>query len=233
MFDIADYIVWFGHDHGDSITTLKLQKLCYYTEALYLAMYDEPFTGAQFEAYTHGPVFKEIHKKYSEYQWEPIVKDIKKPFLPFEAEEHLKDILDTYFQHNCFVLESFIRGEDPFRNARKGLQITEMLSRPISAQHMQEYYKKHILDEPCVKKPRNNFPLDSRIKKVCFFGSSMSCKLMDDREIIIPLRWLPKLEKIDCAARRNYRIEDGGNGVYWPEIKLSLYPEELLEPSAD
>jgi uncharacterized phage-associated protein len=33
---IADYLIWFCHEHGDYMTNLKLQKLLYYAQGWFL-----------------------------------------------------------------------------------------------------------------------------------------------------------------------------------------------------
>lgn len=45
-------------------TLTKLQKLCYYSDAWYLAQTDDELFENHFEAWVHGPVDPEWYKKY-------------------------------------------------------------------------------------------------------------------------------------------------------------------------
>ncbi len=52
---IADYVIYFYHEHGDCITNLKLQKLVYYIQAWYLALNkNTPLFNEDFQAWVHG-----------------------------------------------------------------------------------------------------------------------------------------------------------------------------------
>ena len=51
---VAQNIIGFSHEHGDPISNLKLQKLLYYAQAWYLALYDVPLFDDPIEAWVHG-----------------------------------------------------------------------------------------------------------------------------------------------------------------------------------
>ena len=41
-FDIANYFIALANETGSYLSNLKLQKLVYYAQAWYLALYDKP-----------------------------------------------------------------------------------------------------------------------------------------------------------------------------------------------
>jgi uncharacterized phage-associated protein len=47
---VADYFLWSARECGDLLTNLRLQKLVYYAQAWFLALYDEPLFDGEFEA---------------------------------------------------------------------------------------------------------------------------------------------------------------------------------------
>ena len=56
VFDTAKYIL---EQKGDMFT-MKLQKLCYYSQAWGLVWDDEPLFDEDFEAWVNGPVCPEL-----------------------------------------------------------------------------------------------------------------------------------------------------------------------------
>jgi uncharacterized phage-associated protein len=62
--DVAWYFVQKGG--GDpSITQLKLQKLCYYAQGFYLAVFGEPLFSESIEAWDYGPLVVELRQIHS------------------------------------------------------------------------------------------------------------------------------------------------------------------------
>ena len=53
-------------ESGSTITPLKLQKILYYAQGYYLAMYDEALFPEDFQAWAHGPANEQIYEKYKE-----------------------------------------------------------------------------------------------------------------------------------------------------------------------
>ena len=62
IFDLAEAFLSIS-----SMTHKKLQKLCYYAKAWYLALYDENIVSEPFEAWVHGAVQPELYQKYKSY----------------------------------------------------------------------------------------------------------------------------------------------------------------------
>ena len=59
MFTIFDIANWFLSKEG--MTHKKLQKLCYYAQAWYLALYKNKLIDGYFEAWVHGPVNSSLY----------------------------------------------------------------------------------------------------------------------------------------------------------------------------
>lgn len=62
--DVADYFIWLANDSGSFISNLKLQKLVYYAQAWYLAIYGQSLFDEDFEAWVHGPIIPSLYQKY-------------------------------------------------------------------------------------------------------------------------------------------------------------------------
>jgi uncharacterized phage-associated protein len=57
IFDVAKYIL---HSIGGEISTMVLQKLCYYSQAWHLAWYGIPLFPEDFKKWDNGPVCTEL-----------------------------------------------------------------------------------------------------------------------------------------------------------------------------
>jgi uncharacterized phage-associated protein len=64
--DVAQYFLSLAHTKGGSepITNLKLQKLLYYAQGFYIALYDRPLFSDDLEAWTYGPVVPDVYHQY-------------------------------------------------------------------------------------------------------------------------------------------------------------------------
>lgn len=64
IFDLAKAFLYIS-----SMTNKKLQKLCFYAKAWYLALYDENLISEPFEAWVHGAVQPSLYQK-SEFEYQ-------------------------------------------------------------------------------------------------------------------------------------------------------------------
>lgn len=141
IFDLANAFL-----SMESMTNKKLQKLCFYAKALYLAIYDENLVEENFEAWVHGAVNPKLYFKYKEYGFDKIPKytgnisDIPEEILSFA-----KEIFDAYGHLNGNELEALNHTEAPWLSARKGLRPWQSCSNIISEIDMKNYYRKQII----------------------------------------------------------------------------------------
>ena len=143
--DVADYFIHTANDVGDCITNLKLQKLAYYSEAWYLALFDNPLTGARFEAWVHGPVCPALYRRFSGNGSTPI-PDVDAPALEAGVEAHLNEVLDVYSQFSAWDLERMTHAEEPWLSARGDLAPDVGCNRKIDPALMKEFYQKRLTE---------------------------------------------------------------------------------------
>lgn len=119
----------------------KLQKLCYYTVAWYYALYNSKlFEDDLFEAWVHGPVSPTIWVEYKDYGWQPIINSSSKPTFDDATDEFLEVVYNTYGEFSGHQLEGMTHEEDPWKEARKGLDEYEASNNPINPEIMKRYY---------------------------------------------------------------------------------------------
>ena len=130
------------------VTPLTLQKLLYYIQGNYAAIYDKPLFDAPCEAWVHGPVYRNVYNLFRDFKYNPIDDDrfvpLKERALPLtpEAKEVVDRVLDTFGMYSGKVLESITHKEDPWLDARKGFLPDETSHAEISLDAMKSYFKK-------------------------------------------------------------------------------------------
>ena len=146
---IASFYIAFTHEHGDTITNLKLQKLMYYTQARFLAVHDTPMFERDFEAWVHGPVLRPLYHDYKKFSYSPITHDeyndksmgeIWKGFSE-NVKSTIDYVIENYYIHNAFQLELLTHSEPPWQLARKGFQPYETCNVAINMESMKHFYK--------------------------------------------------------------------------------------------
>lgn len=130
------------------VTPLTLQKLLYYIQGNYAAIYDKPMFEAPCEAWVHGPVYRNVYNLFRDFKYNPIDDDrfvpLKESALPLtaEAKEVVDRVLDTFGMYSGKVLESITHKEAPWLDARRGFLPDETSHAEISLDAMKEYFKK-------------------------------------------------------------------------------------------
>ena len=136
IFDVANWFL-----AKEKMTHKKLQKLCYYAQAWSLAIGPQPISTAEFEAWVHGPVCRELYTKYKEYGFDYIPKNPPVDLFTLEEESLLESVWETYGDMSANGLEALSHSEPPWKKARLGYAPNENCSVMISHSDMAEYYR--------------------------------------------------------------------------------------------
>lgn len=140
IFDLADAFLSIS-----SMTHKKLQKLCYYAKAWYLALYDENLIVEPFEAWVHGAVQPELYQKYKPYGFEYIPRVMDTQHIPEEFLYFAREIYESYGHLDGDELERLNHTEQPWIKARGDAKPWQGCNNPISENDMKEYYRAKIL----------------------------------------------------------------------------------------
>lgn len=136
IYDLADAFLSIS-----SMTHKKLQKLCYYAKAWYLALYDENIVSEPFEAWVHGAVQPELYQKYKAYGFNYIPRIYDTNDIPEEFLSFAREIYGSYGELDGDELERINHREAPWLNARVGLKPWQNCERIISENDMKAYYR--------------------------------------------------------------------------------------------
>lgn len=117
IFDVAKYIL---NSVGGDISTMKLQKLCYYSQAWSLA-WGETLFNEDFEAWSNGPVCRElfnIHKGKFYLTGRDIPNNLLTN-LTNEEKYVINKVIETYGKYSGSQLSELIHEETPWKNTEQ------------------------------------------------------------------------------------------------------------------
>ena len=138
VFDVARYIL---HERG-RMSTWKLQKLCYYSQAWHLAWTGRELFPEDFEAWANGPVcpvlFREHKGKFEVDEGDLSRGDIAA--LTDDERETVDVVLDGYGSREPHDLRGQTHSEPPWIDARGGLPEGAKCDAVITKASMGEWY---------------------------------------------------------------------------------------------
>lgn len=127
------------------MTHKKLQKLCYYAKAWYLALYDHNLIEESFEAWVHGAVQPTLYQAYKKYGYNDIPLFTEVDELPEEFLSFAREIYGSYGHLSGDELERINHQEEPWLKARGNRRPWENCNEKISEDNMKQFYRKMML----------------------------------------------------------------------------------------
>lgn len=146
VFDVAFYIL----DKLGDMSTMKLQKLCYYAQAWSLAWDGFPLFNEEFQAWANGPVCRELYEFHrGEFLINSEKLEERKTNYKFSAaeKETLDIVISDYGSKEAFWLSELTHKERPWVETRGSLSLGESSDAIISKELMQEYYSGLVSNE--------------------------------------------------------------------------------------
>lgn len=138
IFDVAKYIL---HKYGE-MSTWKLQKLCYYSQAWQLAWAEQPMFNENFEAWRNGPVSPDLFKVHKGMFMvdESTFSFANTNNLTEDEKETIDIVLDNYADMQPYELRAQTHSEPPWKDARENLDDWENSNVIITKKAMYDYY---------------------------------------------------------------------------------------------
>lgn len=137
VYDTAKYIL----EQSGSMSTMKLQKLCYYSQAWALVWDDAPLFEEDFQAWANGPVCPELFQKTrGMFSVDASNETGGENDLTDDQKETIDCVLDYYGKHDAQWLSQLTHIEEPWIAARKGIPAGAGCDRVISKESMAMYY---------------------------------------------------------------------------------------------
>jgi len=145
IFDTAKYFL----ETLGQMTTMKLQKLCYYAQAWTLAWNETELFPEDFEAWTEGPVCQKLfqtHKGDYVINKDSLPEGDTKAFSETQLK-NLERVRKQYGNKDAKTLSDQTHSEDPWKSARIGLSENERGNIVITKDSMRLYYGNFLPDE--------------------------------------------------------------------------------------
>ena len=110
---------------ADFISNPKLQKLLYYAQGLYLALYGKPLFREPIEAWQYGPAIDSVYQSYKDSGADGI-KQFGKPDENFSGKEEgvLQFVQDAFGQFAVWKLGEMTREEPPWQETETNAVIS-------------------------------------------------------------------------------------------------------------
>lgn len=137
-FDVAKYIA----ERTGAMSAMKLQKLMFYAQAWHLVWEEEPLFTDNFEAWANGPVLPNLYARHrGQFKVDAsLFGDADAKRLKDTERDAIDRVLGFYGDKSAQWLSNLTHQEDPWLNARKGLDSNAPSDRVISQAAMHEYY---------------------------------------------------------------------------------------------
>jgi uncharacterized phage-associated protein len=138
--DVAKYLLCLvDEEAGDLISNLKLQKLVYYAQGFYLAMYDIPLFLESIEAWTHGPVVPDLYHEYKQYGSGPIPQPDNIDLSKYDdnTRKLMDEVYSVFGQFSAWKLRNMTHEEPPWKDASD-------TAGEITHEAMREYFKTQL-----------------------------------------------------------------------------------------
>jgi len=138
--DVARYFIIRAYEDGREaeMTNMKVQKLLYYAQSLYLALHDSPLFEDEIQAWRYGPVCPPAYRIYSEFEAQqlPIPKKDFLGSISQEIKKLLEEVWEYFGEYHAYQLSGMTHLEFPWKKARKGLPAEASSTEPISWEDM-------------------------------------------------------------------------------------------------
>ena len=69
---------------------------------------------------------------------------------------------------------------------------------------------------------------EAMASEVWFDSAMMHVRLIDGREISVPIEWFPRLRDASQEQRKNWRLIGKGVGIHWEDIDEDILVAALL-----
>ena len=139
-------VIAYVFERLEEVTPLMLQKLLYFIQGIYSALYGRPIFTEDCRAWVHGPVYPEVYDLFRDFKYNPI--DDARFALLKVTEEALTDdekrvidiVVNTFGMYGGKVLERITHNEAPWMDARKGYGDGIPSSELLPKERLMEYF---------------------------------------------------------------------------------------------
>lgn len=135
--DVAEYIL----QEMGPVTAMTLQKLVYYCQAWSLVWDEGPLYNDEIQAWANGPVIRSLYDRHNgKFLVYPGMLGGNPGQLNETARQTIDSVIEYYGGHTAQWLSDLTHAEDPWKEARKGLDAAAASDAVITLESMHRYY---------------------------------------------------------------------------------------------
>lgn len=109
----------------DTITNLKLQKLLYYAQGFYIALYNKALFKEDLLAWEHGPVVKKIYDNFKKYGSNSLPIPEGEIKLTKKEAQLINNVWRVYGQFSAWKLRDMTHNESPWKSTKRDSIISQ------------------------------------------------------------------------------------------------------------
>lgn len=141
IIETAKYIL----EKTGTMSTMKLQKLCYYSQAWTLAWDEVPLFNEDFEAWANGPVCRslfDLHKGKFLISADDLPESSEAECLSDSERENINKVLEFYGDKEGHWLSELTHKERPWKEARQKANVLpgDSCNEIITKESIEDYY---------------------------------------------------------------------------------------------
>lgn len=161
--DVARYLIFLASpsedEDTDSLSHLRLQKLLYYVQGWHLAVCGKPLFNGRIEAWTNGPVVREVYPVFRELSYRAIApsEGADSPNLSIKDKEFIRAVWDQYKVYSATALRDKTHRETPWLRARGNAAPRERSDAEITHDSLRAFFAPRI-DEHLTRSDRRIDP---------------------------------------------------------------------------
>jgi uncharacterized phage-associated protein len=146
---VGDYfLLQTDQNAGDTISNLKLQKLCYYAQAWHYTLKNNPLFNEKIKAWAHGPVIPDLYHRFKQYRWDAIDPSdlITNPYEDLHGDDmmFLDSVWNRYSPLSAKQLERLTHSEDPWKEAYGDRPTGQACDAEITLDSMKAYFGRKL-----------------------------------------------------------------------------------------
>ena len=149
LFSVSDKMlraIAYIFEKLEEVTPLMLQKLLYFIQGVYSALYKRPIFEEDCRAWVHGPVYPEVYELFRDFKYNPI-DDARFALVEGTGDALSNDekrvidlVVNTFGMYGGKVLERITHNETPWMEARKGYGDSIPSSELLPKERIMKYY---------------------------------------------------------------------------------------------
>lgn len=149
VIDVAAYVL----EQVGSVTTMKLQKLVYYSQVRHLIACGSPLFPEEIQAWANGPVSPKLYHahsgKYMISRGGVSSNDSSDRLSPLEREV-IDFVVEKLGSYSGEQLRELSHSERPWQEARRGYAPGDRCSEPITIDSIRKFYSSSSCSNPVV-----------------------------------------------------------------------------------